>query len=192
MPLADHVGVPTQLAEDLGDHPILGRNGPAGIREASCSLSDAGHAVASVVAPGQQARSRGRTESGRVPLRVPDAVRGDLVDVRRLDGPAVAGHRRVPHVIEHDVHDVRRPIGRLGRFERAPIRFRVTDVDVDDAVEWFTHLRHSPSPFAGYPRTPRSLGASAAQNTVLKSRSMLTTVQPLVAAAASAFSAPSS
>ncbi len=59
VPLADHVGVPAELAENLGQHAVLGGNRAAGVREADGRLGDAGHAVAGVVAAGQQARAGG-------------------------------------------------------------------------------------------------------------------------------------
>ena len=107
VPLADHVGVPAALAEDLGQHPVLGRDRPAGVGEPAGALGDAGHAVAGVVAAGQQAGPRRRAQGRRVPLRVAHAVGRDLVDVRRRDRAAVAAHRREPDVVEHDVDHVR-------------------------------------------------------------------------------------
>src|ERR1700761_3527939 len=56
MPLADHVRIPARLPEDLLDLPVLRRDYSARAREADRRLSDAGHAVARVVAPRQQAR----------------------------------------------------------------------------------------------------------------------------------------
>ena len=126
-------------AEDLLDLAVLGRDRAAGVREPARRLGDAGHAVARVVAPGQQARARRRAQRRRVPLRVAHAVAGDPVDVRRLDRAAVARHRREADVVEHGVHHVRRPLGRLRRLERRPIRHRVPDVDVDLALERLGH-----------------------------------------------------
>ncbi len=90
VPLADHVGVPAELAEDLGQHAVLRRDRAARVREPDRGLGDAGHRVAGVVAPGQQARAGRRAERRGVPLRVAHAVGRDAVDVRRLDRPAVA------------------------------------------------------------------------------------------------------
>ena len=139
VPLADHVGVPPLRAEDLLDLAVLGRDHAAGVREADRRLGDAGHAVARVVAPGEQARPRRRAQRRRVPLRVAHAVGDDAVDVRRLDRTAVAVERREADVVEHDVDDVRRALGRLGRLERRPVRDRVPDVDVDHALERCGH-----------------------------------------------------
>ena len=140
VPLADHVGVPAQLAEDLGEHAVLRWNRATGVGETDRGFGDAGHAVARVVASGQQARTRGRTERRRVPLRVAHAVGGDAVDVGRRDGAAVAGHRREADVVEHDIDDVGRPVRRLRRLEGRPVGRRIADVHVDDAREGFTHI----------------------------------------------------
>jgi hypothetical protein len=139
VPFAHHVGVPAPLAENLGQHAVLGRDRAAGVREPTGTLGDAGHAVAGVVAAGQQTRPRRRAQGCGVPLRVPDTIAGDLVYVRRLDRPPVAGHRRVPDVIQDDVEDVGRPLGCLWRCERRPVLHRVPDVDVDLALEWHAH-----------------------------------------------------
>src|SRR5215216_5438848 len=74
-----------------------------------------------------------------MPLRVTDTVVCDPVDVRRLDRPAVAPHRREADVIEHDIDHARRSVGRLRRHERRPVRHRLPDVDVDRALERLSH-----------------------------------------------------
>jgi hypothetical protein len=58
VPLAEHVGVPAALAEDLGDRGALERNVAVGVREPAGGLGDAGHAVGGVVASGEQRRPR--------------------------------------------------------------------------------------------------------------------------------------
>ena len=146
VPLAHHVGVPAELAEDLCQRAVLGRDGAAGGRKAARRLGDARHAVACVVAPRQQARACRRAKGRGVPLRVADTGVGDSVHVRRLNRAAIAAHGREADVVEHDVDDARRPLGRLRRLKRSPVGLRVADVDVDDPVE---RLRHGPAlPFA--------------------------------------------
>ena len=140
VPLAHHVGVPAELAEDLREHPVLGRDRAARAREPDSRLGDARHAVPRVIPAGEQARPRRRAQRSRVPLRVPHAVGRDLVDVRRLDRSAVAAHRRETDVVEHDVHDVRRPVGCRRRLERTPVRHRVTDIHLDATGERLGHL----------------------------------------------------
>ena len=73
VPLADHVGVPTALAEHLGDVAALERDVAARVGEAGRGFGDAGHAVRRVVAAGQQARTRRRAQRGGVEVRVHQA-----------------------------------------------------------------------------------------------------------------------
>ncbi len=56
VPLAHHVGVPAPLTEDLGERAVLRRDRAAGVREPDRRLGDARHAVARVIATGQQTR----------------------------------------------------------------------------------------------------------------------------------------
>ena len=130
--------------EDLGEHAVLGRDRAAAVGEPDAGLGDAGHAVARVVAAGEQARTGRRAERRCVPLREAHAVSGDLVDVGRRDRAAVARHRRESDVVQHNVHDVGRPVRRLRRLEGRPVGRRVPDVDVDDSLEWFRHASSLP------------------------------------------------
>jgi hypothetical protein len=57
VPFADHVGVPTPLAEDLGQHPVLRWDHAAPVREANCRFGDARHAVPGVIAAGKEGMS---------------------------------------------------------------------------------------------------------------------------------------
>ena len=143
VPLADDVGVPAQLAEDLGDHAVLRRDRPARVREPDRGLGDAGHAVTGVVAPGQQARAGRRAQRRGMPLRVADSLGRDPVDVRCLNGTAIAAHGREPHVIQHHVHHVRSPVRGLRRLERGPVRGRIADIGIDRALERLAHLNCS-------------------------------------------------
>src|SRR6266481_6144181 len=74
-----------------------------------------------------------------MPLRVPDTVSGDPVDVRRRYRAAVTRHRGKPDVVQHDIDHVRRPVRRLGRHERIPVRHRIPDVDADLSLKPLTH-----------------------------------------------------
>ncbi len=140
MPLADHVRVPALLAEDLREHPVLGRDRAARVREADRSLGDTRHAVARVVAARQQAGARRRAERRRMELRVAHAALHDPVDVRCLDRTAVAAHRREADVVEDDVEDAGRAVRRLRRLERCPVGLRVANVDVDRPPERLPHV----------------------------------------------------
>ena len=144
VPLPDHVGVPAALAEDLRQHPVLRRDRPACIREADRRLGDAGHAVPGVVAAREETRASRRAQSRRVELRVAQPLLDDSVDVRRLDRAAVTAHRRKADVVEDDVEHVRCPLGRFRWLERRPVRLRVANVDVDDALERLAHARPLP------------------------------------------------
>jgi hypothetical protein len=54
VPLAHHVRVPAALTEDLRQHPVLRWDGAASVRKSDRRLGDARHAVAGVVAAGEQ------------------------------------------------------------------------------------------------------------------------------------------
>ena len=140
MPLADHVSVPAELAEDLREHPVLRRDRAAGAREAHGRLGDAGHAVARVVAAGEEAGTGGGAERRRVELRVADALVDDAVEIGCRDWPAVAAQRREADVIQDDVEDVRRALRRAWRLEWGPVGLRVANVDVDRSLEGLRHL----------------------------------------------------
>ena len=171
VPLADHVRVPAELTEDLRDRAVLRRDRSAGVRKPDRRLGDARHAVAGVVATGQQTRTGRRAQRRGVPLLVAHTIGGDRIDVRRVDRTAVAAHRREPHVVEHDVHHARSTGRCLRRLERRPVRRRVPDVDVDRALErcahdvffhdssWGTTRGCLSSPSVAHPQ-PRRAGAS--------------------------------
>src|SRR5438128_11440702 len=91
-----------------------------------------------------------------MPLRVPDPVVRDPVDVRRLDRPAVAAHGRKAHVVQHYEHHVRRAIGGLRRLERSPVRGRIPDVDIDSSLEGLAHPAPLPPGSVRWP-TPEML-----------------------------------
>ena len=135
VPLAEHVRVPAALAEDLGDRRALERDVAVGVREAGRGLGDAGHAVRRVVAAGEQRRAGRRAQRGGVPVRVGQAALGEPVDVRRLDQAAPRLHRRVADVVEDDVEDARRAVGRDRLDVRLPVGDRVAVVEVDRALE---------------------------------------------------------
>ena len=158
MPLAHHVRVPAGLAENLRQHPVLGRDRAARVGKADRRLGDARHAVARVIASCQQARTCRRAQRRGVPLRVANTGRRDPIDVRCLDRPAVAAHRRETDVVEDDVQDVRCAIGCPRRLERRPVGLRVADVDVDRALE---HLRHATDSLSVARRTSRRPDVSA-------------------------------
>ena len=78
------------------------------------------HAGAIVVPAGQQAGARRRADRRNVEVLEPDALPGELVEVRRLDlGVAVHAEVAVALVVGDDHHDVGASVGR--RVRRAPV-----------------------------------------------------------------------
>ncbi len=181
MPLADGIGGIALLAQYLREEAVLaGRPAPvAGVPHGE--VGHAPHAAAMMIAPRQQARTRGGAEGGGVKVRQTQARGGQGVDRRRGDGGAVATELGEPHVIEHDKHDIRRP-GRRGHLRRPPW-LRVPPVSADAAAE-LPLLRHRPpssSLMLLCPRAAQSLVPlspscrsvpRAAQSLVLLSRAM--------------------
>ena len=121
--------------EDLRQHPVLRRNRAAGVREPDRRLGDARHAVARVVAPGQQARPRRRAQGGGVPLRVAHAAARR--SGRCSASPPARRSSQSPRTRRHRARCTRRwgAVRRPWRLERRPVRLRVANVDVDDALK---------------------------------------------------------
>ena len=122
VPLAHGVARVAVRAQDLGQEAVLARDHAPVAGIAHGEVGDAAHAVAVMVAPGQQARPGGGAESGRVEVREPNAVGREPVDRRRVDVGAVASELRVAHVVEHDQQHV----GRARRAARAPAATRAS------------------------------------------------------------------
>jgi hypothetical protein len=76
-------------------------------------------------------RGAGCRANGRigVTLKKPDSVRGDVVDVRRLDvWPAVTGDIGIAHIVGHDEDDVRRTGWNLrSRIANSPRKYACPD-----------------------------------------------------------------
>ena len=117
VPLADHVRAVAVLEQHLGEHPVLERHDPVVAGVAGGELGDAGHAVAVVVAAGDDAGAARRAERRRVHVVEAQAVRRERVEVRRRDRAAVAAEVTEPGVVEDDEEDVR---GALAGPRRAP------------------------------------------------------------------------
>ena len=101
--------------------------------EAGGELHDARHAVAVVVAAGEQARAGRRAQRGGVEVRVAVALAGEAVEARRGDVGAVAAELRVAHVVEQHDHDVGRALRR--RRHRRPPALRLVVGPPDDPFE---------------------------------------------------------
>ena len=117
VPLADRVRRVAVGAQDLGKEAVLaGDDAPvAGVT--GREVGDAAHAVAVMVAPGEQARASRRAERGGVEIGEPHAVRREPVDRRRRDVGAVTADLRVADIVEDDEQDV----GRARRTASVPV-----------------------------------------------------------------------
>ena len=140
VPLPDHVGVPAPLAEHLGDVAALEGDVPARVREPGRRLGDAGHAVRRVVA----ARSAGTTGSASTapwcgsscrPARW-SAIRLMFgVSIRPPNG-SIAEKPTSSSTMYSTFGD---PSGATGCAYGSPVRGRLRDVQVDDAIERLGH-----------------------------------------------------
>ena len=81
-------------------------------------LGDAAHADRVVVPPGQQRLARRRAQRGRVEAVVLEAVRGEPLRDRRVDGASEGARRGEADVVEQHDEDVRRTLGRAQRLDR--------------------------------------------------------------------------
>ena len=118
MPFADAIGCVTLLQKHLGQKAVLKRNRAIAARKARRALGDAGHGVRMMIAAGQHAGTRRRTERGRVHVVEQEAILRELVDVRRRDRRAVAAELAKSGVVDDDEEHVRRP--RFGATRRGP------------------------------------------------------------------------
>ena len=140
VPLAHRVGRVALVAEDLGEEPVGAGDVARVPGVAGREVGDPAHAVAVVVAAGEQARARRRAERRGVEVREPHTAGREAVDVGGGDVGAVAADLREADVVEHDeqhVGCVRR------RFAlRWPPRLGVAEVPADDTAE-FRLTRHA-------------------------------------------------
>src|SRR5262245_47120503 len=88
-----------------------------------------------VVAAGQEGRSGWRAQRCRVPLRVHQAVVGELLQGRHIDAATERRPSGKACIVVKNDENVWRTVCSLLRRERIPIRFRVADVEVDDTLE---------------------------------------------------------
>ena len=133
VPFADGVGRVAPVPEHLGQKAVLGRDAAPVARVPHGQVGHPAHAVAVVVAPGQQARPGGRAQGGGVEVGQPDAAGGQPVDRRGVEVGPVAAELAEADVVQHDDHDVGGAGGGggLGR----PPRLRVAPVVPDDPRE---------------------------------------------------------
>ena len=129
VPLADHVRAVAVLEQHLRQHAVLERHHAVVARVARGELGDAGHAVAVVVAPGDDAGAARRAQRRRVHVVEAQAVRRERVEGRRLDRAAVAAELPEPRVVEDDEQHVRGALP--GSRRRRPRRARLVGRPAD-------------------------------------------------------------
>ena len=123
VPLPDAVGVVALCPQDLGEEPVLERDVSVRARVARRPVGQAGQVIRMVVAAGENARARRRTQRGGVHVGVLQAVGGQGVDVRCGDRAAVTAEVSVAGVVEDDEHHVGCVVG--GPFRCRPGRGRL-------------------------------------------------------------------
>ena len=95
--LPDHEGAVAVLEEHLGQEAVLERHDAVVPGIAARQLRDGGHRVAVMVAAGDDARTAGRAQRGRVHVVVAQAVRGERVEAgRRRSGCRSSPAGRTP------------------------------------------------------------------------------------------------
>jgi hypothetical protein len=133
VPLADRVRRVPVRRQHRREEPARARDAGVVAREAARQFDDATHAARVVVATGQHARASRRAQRGGVEVGVPQAVRGEAVERRRLDVRTEAAQLGEADVVEqHEQHvgRTRRRPGLVG-----PPRLRLPVVPTDPPAE---------------------------------------------------------
>jgi hypothetical protein len=138
--LAQPERAPAAVLQDLSDCGALLRNTGHVAGKSVRSFCDACTAVEVVVASSQERGARWRAQRRRVPLRVHQAVVGQLLQRRHVDPAAKRRPCGKAGVVVQHEQDVRRARRCPGRCERFPIGLRVADIKSDGAFE--RSLRH--------------------------------------------------
>ena len=133
MPLADRERRVPLVAQHLGHRRGVVRDVTAHVREAGAEVRQGPHPDLVMVPARQQGRPGRGAERCDVEVGVPQAVGGELVDVRRADRRAVAAKMGEAGVIEQDHDHVRRIRPRMAADR--PGRLRLGDGVPDDSVE---------------------------------------------------------
>ena len=110
VPLAHGISVVAVLEQHLRQEAVLERDVAVAAGKAGGAFGDARHGVGMVVAAGQDARARRRTERRGVHVVEEQAVLGQGVDVRRFNGAAVTAHLAETCIVLHDEKDVGHPL----------------------------------------------------------------------------------
>ncbi len=133
VPLAQGEGGPAALLQHLRQEPVGPGNGGVVPGEAGGELSHPAHAVAVVVAAGQQAGPRRRAQGRGVEVGVLQSGLRQPVDDRGLEVRTEAAELGEADVVEHHQDDVRRAGSRSPRGR--PPRRRPVEVVGDDPLE---------------------------------------------------------
>jgi hypothetical protein len=150
MPFAERVGVVAMLQQHLREKAVFEGDVAVAARIARRPLGNAGHSVRMMVAPGQNAGAGRRAECRGVHVVEQQPLRGEGVDVRRLDGASIAAHLAEAGIILHDEQNIGR--AGLGSQRLRPSGARDIEGPSDDAGECGSGLIFLESHL-----TPRSL-----------------------------------
>ena len=120
MPFPDAVGVIAMLKQDLGEEAILERDRAVAAWIARRAFRDAGHRIRMMIASGDDARARRRTERRRVHVGVTAGRSWPAINIGRVDRRAVTAELSKTGVVDHDEEYIRRAFFRALR--RGPCR----------------------------------------------------------------------
>ena len=138
VPLAHTERRPSGRLQHLGDGGRRRIDPTAHVGKARVEVRHGAHADGVVVAAGQQARPRGRTESGRVEVAVSQAASCEPIEVRGVDGGSEATEVGKSCVVEERYENVGRRRGwNIGL--RPPWR-GIGDLACNDTVEGLIHV----------------------------------------------------
>ncbi len=115
VPLSERERHVADLVEDRPDRGLVLGLAAVIARISRREFGDVGHPDRVVVTARQQARSRRGAQRGRVKVDVSKAVVGELRDVGRVDETPERARPSVSDVVENDVEDVGRALGRTRR-----------------------------------------------------------------------------
>ena len=116
MPLADDERGVARIAEHFSHRGGVVGNVAEHVGEPGPEVRHRPHANGVLRSTGEQRRPRRRAQRGDVKVGELQPVGGEGVDVRGVDGGAVASELREPGVVEQHDHHVRRVIAGVRRF----------------------------------------------------------------------------
>ena len=137
MALTQPEGAPSPILQDLAHRGALVRDATMPTRKARRRFRDRGHAVQVMITAGQERGARRRAQRRRVPLRIHQAVVSQLLQSRHVDLAAEGRPGSQARIIVQNQQDVWRASGRPHRDVRLPVRRRIPDIELDDALKRF-------------------------------------------------------